>query len=192
MSDMEASFILFVLVDMSLVWAAGFVFAIEDVIGGTRHRLENWAYHSPDLVRGGDDTMDLQWDRWAGWLPFRKHPGRWQNLPLVFDDVNFTGLGPRRGRVPVRLSTGMVGYALPRVMLDGEPRALRFMDQWAIRLRGKAADWWGCPHCSSFLGSIPAAFVVNHFAGFHVAVIGVVAAHLAAWGAARRIGWGTH
>jgi hypothetical protein len=185
-----ALLVVYVALDVLVTWFAGYIAAMEDVVGGTRHRFENWAYRDADLVRYGggddprDDPSDLFWDRCQLWGLTRQPPpekSRWTYRGKA-------GLSPDgEGRkVPTRLlSPGRVRYAVPA--LDGKP--LGRADRLATILRGKAADLWGCPKCSGMWGGAIVMAVAYRYGTWPLGWVLAGVVHFAAWGLARRIGW---
>lgn len=180
---------LYVVLDALLTWAAGYLLAMEDVIGGTRTRLENAAYSNADAVRypASDDPVedpaDLFWDRVQPLVVTRRAPQgsrfTYRGRPGYQPD----GAGRK---VPTRLLTpGRVRYAVPT--LDGRP--LGRVDRLATILRGKAADLWGCPKCSGMWGGAVAAVFLFAAATWPFGWVFAGVAHFAAWGFARRVGW---
>jgi hypothetical protein len=202
----------FVLVCGLLTWAAGYLLALEDVIGGQRHRYENWAYQSPDQVRSDDPrdlvATDLFWDRAQFWPLFRKRntvvdAGEDPRVVAGADQPGLPGGASRwtyRGactiglnlpdglrRVPHRdLRSGVLLYGVP--LLDGQP--LSKADRAATIVRAKIADLWGCPICSGMWGGLVAAFAAAHWGPWQFGWELVVVCQLGGWGLARRIGWG--
>lgn len=189
----------FVLTCTLITFAAGYLLALEDVVGGTRHRFENWAYQSPDQVRSDDPrdltATDLFWDRAQYWPLFRKRAAAVDG-PGVPDGVSrwtyrgacTVGLNRAAGRrVPHRdQRTGVLLYGVP--LVDGQP--LSRADRLATILRGKLADLWGCPICSGMWGGLVAAFAAAHWGPWQFGWGLVVVCQVAGWGLARRFGWG--
>lgn len=181
---------LYVVLDVALVWAAGYLLAMEDVVGGVRTRVENAAYRDADSVRynaPGDptgDPNDLFWDRVQPWPLGRRAPdgeSRWTYRGRVGFQPDAAG-----HKVPTRLlSPGRIRYAVPA--LDGVPLGRR--DRAATLARGKAADLWGCPKCSGMWGGAVAAAVLFAAATWPFGWLLAVVGHVAAWGLARRVGW---
>lgn len=166
-----------------LSWAAGYALAVEDWLGGSRHRFENWAYKDADVVRSDDPqdvlAVDLFWDRAQFWSP-----RRWLHRGACgFMDV---GSGSKR-RVPHRRPrSGEVVYGVPTV--DGYP--LTRVETAATVLRGKVADGWGCPICTGMWGGLVLALAVSHWGPWQYAWQLVAVCQVAGWGLARRVGWG--
>lgn len=173
-------------------WWAGYVLALEDVVGGMRHRFEDWAYRNADMVRGGDDRYlfewDLLWDRAQMWAPTRGRKGR----PAGTGRWSYRGEGAlvlnlSGWKVPHRdARSGLLLYAVPT--LDGRP--LGKVDRWLTVARTKTADLWGCPKCSGWWGGLAAAFVLFAVVEWPFSWPAVVVLHAAGWGLARRIQWG--
>lgn len=107
--------VLYVALNVALVWAAGYLLALEDVIGGTRHRWENAAYRNAELFRADDRSrdweVDLFWDRAQPWGLTRA-----RSRPIV--DVSratvtqatpstITVAGPPTGSGPTRMTVGV-------------------------------------------------------------------------------------
>jgi hypothetical protein len=172
------------------VWAAGFVLAAEDWIGGQRLRVENWAYRDPETTRDDphNPAVDLFWDRVQPWAPFRKGAG-WRYRGRR--GMAFAGVKGRRVPTQVDSAGRMVrghdpsDYRVPT--LDDLP--LGPANYAATVLRGKFADAWGCPICSGFWGSLLPMLGLWAWGPFGVPLVVALIAHFAAWGAAREIGW---
>jgi hypothetical protein len=71
-------------------------------------------------------------------------------------------------------------------MLDGQ--RLGKADVAATVVRTKLADLWSCPKCSGMWGGMICALAVSHW-WFGFGWLVVVAAQVAGWGVARRVGW---
>lgn len=200
-----ARLVVFVAVDVLLIWAAGFLVAFEDVFGGWRERVEEAAFVDADLVRLGDDAadgwrVDKAWDRWQPWLVGRRRralpdgASRWRHR----GDVSWTappsgGREDRRAYVRVMgrprphrdRSTGVLGYGA--VLVDGV--RLDRVSVLATVARGKVADAWGCPRCSGLWAGGVLAGVLMRAGTFRLPVVVAAVGHVAAWGLARRIDW---
>lgn len=192
-----ARIVLMVVLDTLGIWACGYVIATEDVFGGTRTRFENWTYGPKvDKVRykdgvmidefGFDPAVDWFWDRTTGWEPFRRPlPGhnRLESKELKW------GFGDRGRKVPIRMDSPSVLYAVPMVDEGGVTHRLSRANRAATVARGKLADLWGCPRCSGWWGGLVVAVLVDRFADLDLSVMAVVVLHVAAWGVARRVDW---
>lgn len=188
---------LMVIIDALGIWACGYVVATEDVFGGTRTRFENWTYGAKvDKVRykdgdmvdqlGFDPAVDWFWDRTTAWEPFRKPlPG---HSRLASKELKW-GFGDKGRKVPIRMDSPSVLYAVPMVDEGGVTHRLSRLNRAATIARGKLADLWGCPRCSGWWGGLAVAVLVDVFSELELPILLVVVLHVPAWGFARRIDW---
>lgn len=189
---------LFVIIDALGIWAAGYVLASEDVIGGQRTRFENWTYGAKvDRVRyrdgelvenfGFDPAVDWFWDRMTAWEPFRK-PLKGHSR-MESKEIRW-GFGDKGRKVPIRMDApNATLYAVPMVEEGGVTHRLSRLNRAATVLRGKVADAWGCPRCSGWWGGLVVAILVDVFSELELPIVLVIVLHAAAWGFARRIDW---